>query len=90
MTNRNQYTNIDKYILHTLLKAGCGWSEYANNIIKQGDITERQRTTIKRMFAKLRSQQCAAEYRKSRKYTAGKMDGDDISDSEAMFGGEYF
>lgn len=84
----DKFTEQDHYILKELKKAGYGWQKFSESVISQGWISDKQRVTIRDMLRKLRSQQCDAQYRRSR-YVGG-CGSDDISDNEAMSLGEYF
>ena len=90
MSNQNQFTEQDRYILCELQKAGYGWRKYAESVSSQKCISDKQQATIRDMLRKLRGQQSAAQYRRSQSDGQYYDRDSDISDGEAMSLGEYF
>lgn len=82
-------TQIESHVFSELQKAGYGWKKYADSVLSQGRITEKQWQTAKKMLSRLRSLQADAQYRRSN-YRKCEYDETDISDCEAISFNKYF
>lgn len=51
-----------------MIRAGYGWKKYAESVLSQGWISEKQDETLDKMYCRLRNQQFRAERRKTQVY----------------------